>query len=60
MREVNSLSRTCWECKCHIAFIPKYRGKALFGQIRKARGGCILLSGQAERELYGGRSSAAG
>lgn len=35
MRQVNSLSHTKWECKYHIVFIPKYRRKALFGQIRR-------------------------
>ncbi len=38
MRQVNSLSHTRWECKYHIVFIPKYRGKRLFGQIRKELG----------------------
>ena len=35
MRQVNSLNHTRWECKYHIVFIPKYRRKALFGQIRR-------------------------
>lgn len=35
MRQVNSLNHTRWECKYHVVFIPKYRRKALFGQIRK-------------------------
>ncbi len=34
MRQVNSLNHTRWECKYHIVFIPKYRRKVLFGQIR--------------------------
>ena len=38
MRQVGSLSHTPWECKYHIVFIPKYRRKALFGQIRKELG----------------------
>ena len=38
MREVNSLNHTRWECKYHIVFIPKYRRKVLFGQIRKELG----------------------
>ncbi len=38
MREVNSLNHTRWECKYHIVFIPKYRKKAIFGQIRKELG----------------------
>ena len=38
MRQVESLSHTRWECKYHIVFIPKYRRKQLFGQIRKELG----------------------
>ena len=38
MRQVESLSHTRWECKYHIVFIPKYRSKQLFGQIRKELG----------------------
>ena len=35
MRQVGSLSHSRWECKYHVVFIPKYRRKILFGQIRK-------------------------
>ncbi|PUB79951.1 MAG: IS200/IS605 family transposase, partial [gamma proteobacterium symbiont of Ctena orbiculata] len=38
MRQVESLSHTRWECKYHIVFIPKYRRKTLFGQIRQELG----------------------
>jgi len=38
MRSVESLSHTRWECKYHIVFIPKYRRKAIFGQIRRDLG----------------------
>ena len=38
MRQVNSLNHTRWECKYHIVFIPKYRKKVLYGQIRKELG----------------------
>jgi len=38
MREVSSLNHTRWECTYHIVFIPKYRKKVLFGQIRKEMG----------------------
>ncbi len=34
MRQVGSLNHARWECKYHIVFIPKYRRKTLFGQIR--------------------------
>ena len=38
MRQVQSLSHTCWECKYHIVFIPKYRRKILYGHIREELG----------------------
>ena len=38
MRSVESLSHTRWECKYHVVFIPKYRKKVIFGQIRKELG----------------------
>ena len=30
-----SLSHTRWKCQYHIVFIPKYRKKHLFGQLKK-------------------------
>jgi putative transposase len=38
MRITNSLNQTRWECKYHVVFIPKYRRKTIFGQIRKDLG----------------------
>ena len=29
-----SLSHTAWKCQYHIVFIPKYRKKQLYGQVR--------------------------
>ncbi len=29
-----SLAHTSWECKYHVVFIPKYRRKALYGELR--------------------------
>jgi putative transposase len=33
-----TLSHTKWECKYHIVFIPKYRRKVLYGQLRRQLG----------------------
>ena len=33
-----SLRHTCWECKYHIVFIPKYRKKKLYGELKKYMG----------------------
>ena len=38
MRQVGSLNHSRWECKYHVVFIPKYRKKAIFGQIRSDLG----------------------
>ena len=38
MDESWSLNHTKWECLYHIVFIPKYRRKALYGQLRKELG----------------------
>ena len=35
MRPIDSLSHTRWGRKYHTVFIPKYRKKAIFGQIRR-------------------------
>lgn len=36
MTEVTDhLNHSKWECKYHVVFTPKYRKKALYGQIRK-------------------------
>jgi putative transposase len=31
----NSLSHARWECKYHLVFAPKFRRKAIYGQIRE-------------------------
>ncbi|MHB9023051.1 MAG: IS200/IS605 family transposase [Armatimonadota bacterium] len=38
MDDLSSLSHTRWECKYHVVFIPKYRRKVLFGQLRRELG----------------------
>jgi len=38
MTDNSSLNHTRWECKYHVVFIPKYRKKRIFGQIRKYLG----------------------
>ncbi len=35
MDEGASLSHTKWECKYHVIFIPKFRRRALYEQLRK-------------------------
>ena len=38
MDVTESLAHTKWVCKYHIVFIPKFRRKALFGELRKQLG----------------------
>ena len=38
MDEYESLNHTKWECKYHVVFVPKFRRKTLFGQLRRDLG----------------------
>lgn len=38
MDDYESLSHTKWDCKYHVVFIPKYRRKVLYGELRKHLG----------------------
>ncbi len=38
MDEVESLSHTKWECKYHVVFIPKYRRRVLYEELRRHLG----------------------
>ncbi len=35
MHDDQSLSHAKWDCKYHVIWIPKYRKKAIFGELRK-------------------------
>ena len=35
---MKSLAPSRWDCKSHIVFIPKYRRKAIYGEVRKLLG----------------------
>jgi len=38
MKDISSLSHTKWECKYHVVFIPKYRRKAMYKELRQYLG----------------------
>lgn len=38
MNDVSSLTHSRWECKYHVVWIPKYRRKSLYGQLRQYLG----------------------
>jgi putative transposase len=55
MNDYESLSHTKWECKYHVVFIPKYRRKALYGQLRQHLGSVFReLARQKECEILEG------
>jgi len=38
MDDAESLSHTRWECKYHVVFIPKFRRKTLYAELRRYLG----------------------
>ena len=50
MNNVSSLNHSRWECKYHVVWIPKYRKKTLYGQLRQ-------YLGQIFRDLARSRES---
>ena len=38
MDDIESLAHARWECKYHVVWIPKYRRKALYDELRKHLG----------------------
>ena len=38
MRDYKSLAHTKWDCKYHVVFIPKYRKKVIYGDLRDHMG----------------------
>ena len=55
MRDIRSLSHSVWDCKFHVVFIPKYRQKALYGELRRELGRVFRdLARQKESEIEEG------
>jgi putative transposase len=55
MTELKSLAHTKWECKYHIVWIPKYRKKKLFGELRRELGSVLReLARHRESEILEG------
>ena len=55
MDNANSLCHTKWECKYHVVWIPKYRRKVLYGQMRKYLGELLRdLAAQKECKILEG------
>jgi REP-associated tyrosine transposase len=50
-----SLAHSRWECKYHVVFVPKYRRRAIYGQIRAYLGGIFQeLARQKEGRIVAG------
>ncbi len=55
MNDYESLSHTRWECKYHVVFIPKYRRKARYKELRQHLGTVFReLARQKECEIVEG------
>ncbi len=55
MSQVRSLRHSRWVCQYHVVFIPKYRKKAIFGQIRSDLGDVFRrLAEQKESQIEEG------
>ena len=55
MEEHQSLSHTVWNCKYHVVFIPKYRRRALYRELRKHLGEVFRnLAAQKEAKIEEG------
>ena len=55
MGQAGSLNHSRWECKYHVVFIPKYRKKTVFGEIRRDLGEVFRrLAKQKESEIEEG------
>ena len=55
MSNYRSLSHTKWECRYHVVFVPKYRKKAIYGEIRRHLGEALRrLAEQRESRIEEG------
>jgi putative transposase len=55
MDDCESLSHSVWDCKYHVVFIPKYRKKTLYGELRQRLGDVFrTLAKQKECQVVEG------
>jgi putative transposase len=55
MPNIETLSPTKWDCKYHVVFLPKYRRKALYTELRRHLGEvCRSLAEQKECRIEEG------
>ena len=59
MSNYKTLQHSEWECKYHVIFIPKYRRKVLYGELRRHLGEVFRrLARQKESEIEAGHMMA--
>lgn len=59
MNNYSKLNHTTWDCKCHLIWIPKYRKKLIYGNLRKYLGEILReLALQKESNIIEGRTDA--
>ena len=55
MNDIQSLKHTVWDCKYHMVWIPKYRKKVIYGDLRKYLGEVLRdLAIQKECKIHEG------
>ena len=57
MTNYRSLNHSKWACQYHVVFIPKYRKKAIYGELRRYLGELFRRLAQQREERGGGRTS---
>ena len=55
MEDIQSLCHTVWDCKYHVVWIPKYRKKVLYGNLRRSRAHHQGVARQKESEVLEGK-----
>ncbi len=56
MNDIQSLNHSRWECKYHVTWIPKYRKKKIYVELRKCLGEVFRgLARQKECEVLEGK-----
>jgi len=59
LTEYRSLNHTEWECNYHVVFIPKYRKKVIYGEIRRHLGDVLRrLAKQRQSRIQEGHLAA--
>ena len=55
MTDYRSLNHTRWTCQYHVVFIPKYRKKVMYGELRPHLGEVLRrLAQRRESEVEAG------